>query len=263
MPSVASSTDSSLTLLGSSSTQKHSFHPVIAYGPGRRRLTLMKWFTQCTWYLVTIFVFATQPVWADALAEAGIVQETAGHMQPGLEPYVEIPYPSTIVLDAKAQLTFVHYRTCLRVTVAGPGSLMITRAHYQVNQAIITHERVLQAHCYDEVKIGDAPTRKSTGGPTFRESGGPASISASSVLVLVGGLASSFVRMRVSLDDTLIATYPIDGPRLPWPDVGTPLDENNKYRLELETRDAKLKIAFSVIFRTAGQPGHMLLIRVD
>ena len=211
-------------------------------------------------------LFAASSLQAQTPSAAGMVEEISGTVGQDLQPYMEIPDESTIELSADAQLTFFHYQTCQRVSVAGPGAVEVKKARYEVKEnAHIAGEEPLQAYCVQELETSAAPRSEGSraGAVVMRAFVvRPTLITNKSVLILTGAHAHKFSRLKVYLDERLIAELNVTGRRLPWPQNSKLPDQPTDYVLRVDAPQVEpLEV---VVTAAASGPGVPLaLISTD
>jgi hypothetical protein len=90
--------------------------------------------------IVALAATAARPAHADEAA--ALVLNVSGFTEPELPPYAEIRDGQHLTLRAGARLTFLHYRTCTRVTVRG-GDVTVGADGYELGGgAYQSRERV-------------------------------------------------------------------------------------------------------------------------
>jgi hypothetical protein len=90
--------------------------------------------------IIALAAAATAPALADEAA--ALVLAVSGFTEPELSPYAEINDGQMLMLRAGARLTFLHYRTCTRVTVSG-GTVTVSAESYELGGgAYQSRERV-------------------------------------------------------------------------------------------------------------------------
>jgi hypothetical protein len=81
---------------------------------------------------------------------AALVLDVSGTVSPAVQRHTEVPGRTSLALNPSGRITFVHYRTCRVVTVAG-GTVRILPTHFEAEGGRIESDR--QRPCPRQQKL--------------------------------------------------------------------------------------------------------------
>jgi hypothetical protein len=200
---------------------------------------------------------ALLPFAATAGDGAALVMAAQGEIAPSFQSYREIPKNTTVALSDAAALTFVHYHTCRRMTVAGPAEVFVGFASVKAPAAKVIVSRRLKKHC-----VSKAKRRGKTGGKAavlvMRST--PKRVSAHPEIVLTGDVGR-VSRAVVSKDGEEIVSLATPGAKLAWPN--TDLTIGAAYEISLYFGNGEAPALYSLIPNSDSASDQIILLSVD
>lgn len=221
--------------------------------------------TMYRWKWLLLVVPGLLPAFGAQASPVALVTEVSGQMEPGVEEFTELQAGSSVILEADAEIVFLHYRTCESVTVRG-GRLLLTAERYTVQSGRILDAR--RTPCPRELALG-APGE--VGGVVLRATPGPSDaqeangypVAATPSLILVGSGAAGVTGLRVEDDAEVILEVALRERRFSWPDGVQGLVPGRDYNVQLLGPGGCVKHRFAVHVRPDGGATGTVLVRID
>ena len=197
------------------------------------------------------------PATAGAKDGAALVMAVKGAIAPALQPYREIPKNTTVVLKNTAELTFVHYHTCRRMTVAGPAEVFVGFASVKAPTENVVASRRLKKHCVSKAKRRNAKGGKAA---VLVMRSTPRRVSTKPEIVLTGNI-DRVSQAVVSKDGQEIQRFDKPGVKIAWPD--TDLAVGAAYEIALHFADGEPAARYSLIPNSEAADDQIILLSVD
>ncbi|MGH7319926.1 MAG: hypothetical protein ACRELA_09935 [Candidatus Rokuibacteriota bacterium] len=176
----------------------------------------MTWMKQLTIVIGALAVAVGAGSVARAQTAAALVLEARGTTVPAVQPFTEIPVGAVVSLAAGSKLTFMHYKSCRAVAVAG-GEIRFEADTYAMTGG--TKELDEPRKCPRRVGL------KGTGDPggvILRNVPPPLTLSVRPSFVLVGAQAGDFASIRVLRGSEPVLEVPLASRRFQWPREAAP-----------------------------------------
>jgi hypothetical protein len=192
---------------------------------------------------------------AEAVA---VVLTVSGFTQPELAPYSEISDGQMIQLRAGARLTFLHCRTCTRVTVNG-GTVTVGTDGYELGGgAYQSREHVPCPVKMAVVAAMDAPMTLERG--DARDS--MLTLAPGAAFVVMGEGARGFTAVRLVQNDAPVREVKLRGSNFRWADATAGIAPGSLCTLEFERAGGKpVRIKFRTGPQSAGAADVFIYVR--
>jgi len=201
------------------------------------------------------FLLTTPPALAAGPEAAGIVMRVTGQTTPDLPVRTEIPADTAIKLGPAGEITFLHYRKCKLVTVAG-GTLELS------DRDFTTDGRV------ESEKPGPCPriyqVAGSAGGWVARDL--PSRLPVNPEIIFAGRradrIAEAAIYQRDQRDRPLFR-FDLADRRATEPPAAAPLTAEQRYVLRMRMSDQPDPIEHGFVAVAPGPSGSLVVLRID
>jgi hypothetical protein len=201
------------------------------------------------------FLLTTPPALAAGPEAAGIVMKVTGQTTPDLPVRTEIPADTAIKLGPAGEITFLHYRKCKLVTVAG-GTLELS------DRDFTTDGRV------ESEKPGPCPriyqVAGSAGGWVARDL--PSRLPVNPEIIFAGRradrIAEASIYQRDQRDRPLFR-FDLADRRATEPPAAAPLTAEERYVLRMRMSDQPDPIEHGFVAVAPGTSGSLVVLRID
>jgi hypothetical protein len=192
---------------------------------------------------------------------AGLVMKLTGVATPPLAELTEIPADMSIRLEPSAQLTFLHYRRCKLVTVAG-GSVTLSPLEYQLDGRVISE---MDEPCPSVYGI-EEPAEASPGpsGPVMR--GIPPHWPVNPEIIFVGSLGRAVRAAAIYADDQPgqpLVRLTVAGHRASLPPGTALLPPTARYILRVVMADRSAPVEVAFVGDATITPDRLLILRIE
>jgi len=192
---------------------------------------------------------------------AGMVMEVTGTTIPPMAEMTEISADTSVRLEPGAQLTFLHYRGCKLVTVAG-GSVTLTLTDYRTDGTVVNDKA---GSCPRIYTITDADSAgRATGGVIMR--GLPQFWPVNPEIVFTGSRAGQVRAAAIYADnrpDQPLLRLILAGRHASCPPGTAPLLLSALYTLRLTMADQSSPMEIAFVGVASPGPNALVIERVD
>jgi hypothetical protein len=200
-------------------------------------------------------VLALAAVQAAEPDAVGMVINITGETSPNLPVRTEIPANTAIKLGPQVELTFLHYRKCKLVTVAG-GTVQLSASNFTTDGKV---EREEPGPCPRVYQLGGGP-----GGWVSR--GLPPRLPVDSQIIFAGRRADRVTEAAVYSDDHSdrpLFRFELVNRRAAEPTDTEPLTVDHRYVLRVRMNDQPEPIEHSFVAIAPGAHGSLVVLRID
>jgi hypothetical protein len=186
---------------------------------------------------------------------AGIVMKVTGQTTPDLPVRTEIPTDTEITLGPAVELTFLHYRKCKLVTVAG-GTLELSARDFTTNGKV---EKEEPGPCPRVYQLAG-----SAGGWVARDL--PPRLPVNAEIIFAGTGADRIAEAAVYLADQRdrpLFRYDLVDRRASRPAAAAPLAAQQRYVLRMRMSDRPDPIEHGFIAVAPDSGGSLVVLRID
>jgi hypothetical protein len=201
----------------------------------------------CSWTATSALAAEPEP--------AGIVMKITGQTTPDLPVRAEIPADTTIKLGPAVELTFLHYRKCRLITVAG-GTLELSARDFTTDGKV------------ESDKPGPCPRiyqlAGSAGGWVARDL--PPRLPVNPEIIFAGRRADRIAEAAVYMpghQDRPLFRFDLADRRATEPAAATPLTVDGRYVLRMEMNDQSGAIEHGFVAVEPGTSGSLVVLRID
>jgi hypothetical protein len=200
-------------------------------------------------------VLTTTPAPAAEPDAAGIVMRVTGQTTPDLPVRTEIPADTAIKLGPEVELTFLHYRKCQLVTVAG-GTLELSARDFTTDGKV------------ESEKPGPCPRvyqlAGSAGGWVARDL--PPRLPVNPEIIFAGRRADRIAEAAVYVQDQRerpLFRFDLVDRRATEPATAAPLTAEHRYVLSMKMSDQPDPIEHGFVAVAPGTGGSLVVLRID
>ncbi len=186
---------------------------------------------------------------------AGIVMKITGQTTPDLPVRTEIPADTAIKLGPAVELTFLHYRKCKLVTIAG-GTLELSARDFTTDGTV------------ESEKPGPCPRvyqlAGSAGGWVARDV--PPRLPVNPEIIFAGQRADSIAEAAVYMEDRRdrpLFRFDLADRRATEPAAAAPLTVDGRYMLRMKMKDHPDPIERGFVAVAPGTSGSLVVLRID
>ena len=186
---------------------------------------------------------------------AGIVMKVTGQTTPDLPVRTEIPTDTAITLGPAVELTFLHYRKCKLVTVAG-GTLELSARDFTTDGKV---EKEVPGPCPHVYELAG-----SAGGWVARDL--PPRVPVNAEIIFAGRRADRIAEAAVYLADQRdrpLFRYDLVDRRATEPAAEPPLTADRRYVLRMRMSDQPDPIEHGFVAVAPGADGSLVVLRID
>jgi len=200
-------------------------------------------------------LLTTTPALAAEPDAAGIVMKITGQTTPGLLVRTEIPADTAIRLGPMGELTFLHYRKCKLVTVAG-GTLELSARDFTTDGKV---EKEEPGPCPRVYQLAG-----SAGGWVARDL--PPRLPVDAEIIFAGRRADRIAEAAVYLldqPDRPLFRFELVDRRATEPAAAAPLTAEQRYVLRMRMSDQPDTIEHGFVAVAPGTGGSLVVLRID
>jgi hypothetical protein len=208
-------------------------------------------------------LFAVLLVWLSTMTPApaaepdpaGIVMKVTGQTTPDLPVRTEIPADTAIRLGPAVELTFLHYRKCRLVTVAG-GTLELSDRDFTTDGKI---EKETPGPCPRVYQLAG-----SAGGWVARDL--PPRLPVNPEIIFAGSRADRIAEAAVYAQDQRdrpLFRFDLVDRRATEPAAAAPLTAEQRYVLRMKMNDQPDPIEHGFVAVAPGTGGSLVVLRID
>jgi hypothetical protein len=186
---------------------------------------------------------------------AGIVMKVTGQTTPDLPVRTEIPTDTEITLGPAVELTFLHYRKCKLVTVAG-GTLELSDRDFTTDGKV---EKEIPGPCPKVYQLAG-----SAGGWVARDL--PPRLPVNPEIIFAGKRAGRIAEAAVYVADQRerpLFRFDLVDRRATEPAAAAPLTAEQRYVLRMKMSDQPDPIEHSFVAVAPGTGGSLVVLRID
>jgi hypothetical protein len=195
------------------------------------------------------------PAFAAERAAVGIVMKVTGQTTPNLPVRTEIPADTAISLGPAVELTFLHYRKCKLVTVAG-GTLELSERDFTTDGKV---EKEVPGPCPRVYQLAG-----SAGGWVARDL--PPRLPVNPEIIFAGSRADRIAEAAVYVQDQRdrpLFRFDLVDRRATEPAAAAPLTADQRYVLRMRMSDQPDPIEHGFVAVAPGTGGSLVVLRID
>jgi len=199
--------------------------------------------------------FAMTPASAAEPGAAGIVMKVTGQTTPDLPVRTEIPADTAIKLGPAVELTFLHYRKCKLVTVAG-GTLELSDRDFTTDGKV---EKEMPGPCPRVYQLAG-----SAGGWVARDL--PPRLPVNPEIIFAGRRADRIAEAAVYVQDQRerpLFRFDLVDRRATEPAAAAPLTAEQRNVLRMKMSDQPDPIEHGFVAVAPGTGGSLVVLRID